>query len=57
MRYFEGISYLVRSLIAVARGMGAFLFVLFVAILAFTDAFISLDYNAEAQKESAVNPD
>lgn len=28
--------------------MGAFLFVLFVAILAFTDAFISLDQRAEA---------
>ena len=27
-------------------GMGAFLFVLVVAILAFTDAFISLDYTA-----------
>lgn len=52
LRYFEGISYLVGSLISVVKGMGAFLFVLVVAILAFTDAFISLDVTAKEGGEA-----
>ena len=54
LRYFDKISYLVRSIINVVIGMRAFLFVLVVAILAFTDAFISLDYTAKQDEEESV---
>ena len=53
LRYFDKISYLVRSIINVVIGMRAFLFVLVVAILAFTDAFISLDYTAKQDEEES----
>ena len=43
MKYFEKISYLVRSITEVVKGMRAFFLVLIVAILAFADAFYSLD--------------
>ena len=51
LRFFEKISYLIRSIGEVIYGMRAFLFTLFVAIAAFTDAFYSLDYTIAPQPE------
>jgi len=43
LKYFENISYLIKMIIEVVNDMSAFLVVLFVAVLAFADAFYSLD--------------
>ena len=43
LKYFENISYLIKMIIEVVNDMSAFLVVLFVAVLAFADAFFSLD--------------
>ena len=51
LRYFENISYLVRMINEVLYDMIQFAIVLFVAILAFTDAFYSLDQTVANTEE------
>lgn len=53
LRYFERISQLVRMITTVIIDMVPFLIVLLVAILAFSDAFFSLDQTVIAEKDPA----
>jgi len=42
MRIFKKTSYLIRMIVEVVSGMGVFLFVLFIALAAFGNAFYAL---------------